>query len=181
MKKRNLLLAIAVLMIIAVPVFSANELTATLGNQMTDNDYQVECFNDIGCSFNDIVTFTESIDLGTETITQDVELIAITEDTLVAADSGKILVYTNAAAGTIVLPAAADGLVYHIIAGVASTITLDPASTDDTIVASSLVLDGGDKLTTSGVTSDTVILYGDTTNSTWYTTISGGTVTDGGA
>ena len=104
--------------------------------------------------------------------------VGVTNDTLTVAESGKIFVCT--ANCTKVLPTATNGVVYTVADGAGVTINVDPASTTDTIEY--LTLDGGDKISSSGATGDTVTLLGDGDNSKWYVIGMGSNAwTDGGA
>ena len=98
-----------------------------------------------------------------------IEAVADSTDTVVVADDGKIFVYSTADDTTIILPDAVAGLYYTFIKinnieGTSPTLSLDPATTDDTIVY--LNLSGGEKLTSSGATGDMATIIG--AANTWY-------------
>lgn len=110
----------------------------------------------------------------------DIEVVTASNDTVTTADDGTIFVYTNTSDNkTITLPTAAAGLEFGFVDGgcASTTISIDPASTADTIKY--LNLDAGDKLTSSGATGDSVTLAG--ASGAWYVIGMGSEAwTDGG-
>ena len=108
------------------------------------------------------------------------EVISATSETVTAADSPTRYIATNTAAGTtFTLPAAVADLEYIFSdGGTNNTITIDTASTADTIKY--LILDAGDTLDSAGATGDSVHLVGG--SATWYVVDTGSNAwTDGGA
>jgi hypothetical protein len=108
------------------------------------------------------------------------EVITATGETVTAADSPRRYILTNAAeTSEVTLPVAAAGLEYIFAFGGATdqSITIDPASTADTIIY--LTLDAGDKLESAGAKGDSVHLVG--AANTWYVVDTGSSAwSDGG-
>ena len=108
------------------------------------------------------------------------EVVTATSETVTAADSPTRYIATNTAAGTtFTLPAAVADLEYIFSdGGTNNTITIDTASTADTIKY--LTLDAGDTLDSAGATGDSVHLVGG--SATWYVVDTGSSAwTDGGS
>ena len=110
---------------------------------------------------------------------------ATTNDTVTAAESGKVFAITPTSFTTITLPTAASGLTYTFVqeAGHGDgslDIALDPASTDKFVgCVNSGATDGmavGDKLRSPGATGDSVTIVGASTK--WYCTQRTGTWVD---
>lgn len=106
----------------------------------------------------------------------DIE-VGVTDDTIGAAESGRIFVCTANSDKT--LPTAANGLIYTFVDGGGCTITVDTGVTTDTIMY--LTLDAGDAIDSPGATGDSITLVGDGDNAKWYAFNMSGTWTDGGA
>ena len=108
------------------------------------------------------------------------EVISATSETVTAADSPTRYIATNTAAGTtFTLPAAVADLEYIFSdGGTNNTITIDTASTADTIKY--LTLDAGDTLDSAAGTGDSVHLVGGA--ATWYVVDTGSSAwSDGGS
>jgi len=95
--------------------------------------------------------------------------------TVLATQSGKVFIATTAC--TYTLPTAAVGLRYTFVDGTGIGISVDPASTSDTIYY--LGLDAGDKISSASVTGDSISLICGAANS-WYLEGRIGSWTDGG-
>jgi hypothetical protein len=107
------------------------------------------------------------------------EVMTATQDTLATTDTGKRMIYTSTSTTTVTLPAAALGLEYSVIAGGTSSLSIDPATTDDTIIyyPSGTALSAGDKMT-AAATGDSVTLVCGKAH-TWYVKEINGSWTDG--
>ena len=107
-------------------------------------------------------------------------VVSTATKTITAAENNSIFVTTRTGGGAVAftLPTAAANLKYIIAAGATNAITVDPASTADTIKY--LTLDAGDKIASNSATGDSVTLLG--AASTWYVIDTGSSAwTDGGA
>lgn len=126
------------------------------------------------------VAFSQDTATVTYTPADDtVEIVTATSDTVLTTDDNTTFV-TTASTGTtdFTLPTAAVGLRFRFAAGVAQTITIDPASTFDTIKY--LSLDGGDALDSAATSGDSIEIVGAV--NTWYVVDTGSSAwTDGGA
>lgn len=100
-----------------------------------------------------------------------------TAETLTTAVDGDTLVYT--AGGEKELPVS-TGFTYPLtfVAASGDTLSIDPFSTD-TIYYGDTALDAGDKISSSGTTGDTVVLY--PTSGGWYAGFHADQWSDGGA
>lgn len=117
--------------------------------------------------------YTDMVVNGTLSAKKKVEA-ASTDDTLTAAESGKVILVTDLA--TFTLPTAADGLSYKFIdASDGSVFSVDP-QIGDTIKYSTLV--AGDKATSPGASADSIEVIGSDTN-IWAVGSMKGTFTDG--
>ena len=108
------------------------------------------------------------------------EVVTATSETVTAADSPTRYIATNTAAGTtFTLPAAVADLEYIFSdGGTNNTITIDTASTADTIMY--LTLDAGDTLDSAAGIGDSVHLVGGA--ATWYVVDTGSSAwSDGGS
>ena len=107
------------------------------------------------------------------------EVVTATTDTLVATDSGKVMIYTSTNDTTVTLPAATTLGTYFIILSPEGIVSVDPATTDDTIIydPSGTALAAGDKMT-AAATGDSVTLVCGATNK-WYVVNRIGSWTDG--
>lgn len=96
------------------------------------------------------------------------EVVTATTDTLVSTDSGKIMIYTSTNDTTVTLPAATTLGTYFVILSPEGIVSVDPATTDDTIIydPSGTALSAGDKMTAAS-TGDSVTLVCGATNK-WY-------------
>jgi hypothetical protein len=104
-----------------------------------------------------------------------------TGETVLVADSGKTFVTIPATASqssTFTLPASAVGLEYTFVMGTVGLISVDPATTGDTILY--VGLHAGDRITSPAATGDSVTLICPVAGS-WAVKAMFGTWTDGGA
>lgn len=104
-----------------------------------------------------IVGLSNENDGSTWTIGNDIE-VATAGDTLVTADSGKVIVYkptTLNTAATFNLPGATEGLVYTFVQSSIGRITVNPQNSD---TIRYLTLDAGDSIVGPAATSDSVRL-----------------------
>ena len=136
MKPRLVFCLLMIMLLACVPVF-ASVTTGTFGDQNSDGTYRVTIDSD------GIYTF--AADTGINFPYQS----GTTNDTLVAADSGRTYVVTSGAtsAVTLTLPAAAVGMVFPIVSATTETILVDPNGTDTINFAS---LSAGDRISNSG-------------------------------
>jgi hypothetical protein len=192
--RRICLKIVIALMLLALPMSAFAALMtdeAVLGNDRwsvtssgdlkpgTDNAY------DIGSSTQQVadIYYNGLLIPGSSSGKRDLVESMATGDTLLATESGKIIIVT-ATTGTIkyVLPAATtSGINFTFIDGKSTgtnTFSVDPATTADTIRY--LTFDGGDKATSPGATGDSISLVSDASNH-WFIKSRSGTFTDGGA
>jgi|GEM_PF-6415106 len=166
---KGLGLIIALVMLFILPVF-ASTIQSTLGGQDSSGNYHFTVDSDgVLAGASGSVT----------NVSRAYEAISATEETLVVADNGKILVATATSTTTFTLPTAVVGMEFTIVAGKGQTISVDPASTADTIAY--LTLDAGDEIDSAGVTADSVTLKCYTAN-TWIPVNMGSSAwSDGGS
>lgn len=113
--------------------------------------------------------------------------LAVTNDTVTIAESGKVFLITPTSLTTFTLPLAANGLTYTFttINGNASgnygKVEIDPNVADNFVACinstTTAALDAGDKIVSTGATGDSVTIVGGL--KTWYCTDRIGTWTDG--
>ena len=151
---KGLLLIVAILMVFAIPAFSATR-EATLGGQDSSGNYRFTVDSD---------GVLAGASTSTTKLSRAYEVITATEEAVVAADNGKIMVATAAATTTFTLPAAVVGMEFTFVAGAAQTVSIDPSTTADTITY--LTLNAGDEIDSAGAIGDSVTLKCYTAN-TW--------------
>ena len=143
------MLVIAIVMLaFTIPAISA-DLQATIGGLNSSGEYHFTVDSDG-------VMDGASGSIINARIVGDIELITATEEVLTAADSGKLFIATATATTTFTLPSAVAGLEFGFSTSKGQTISVDPASTLDTILY--LSLDGGDELDSAGATADSLKL-----------------------
>lgn len=138
-------------------------------------------------TFTGAATFTGNIDANADIVGDGggeisgmlADVQEATTDTLTVAESGIWTIKTSATTST--LPAWATGLEFKLKSSGAYAYSVDPASTADTIYVAPLVLDGGDKITSTAATGNTVHVIAGTTANKWYATCYPSACTDGGA
>ena len=172
---KGLLLIVAILMVFAIPAFSATR-EATLGGQDSSGNYRFTVDSDGVLDGADASSIKARL-------VKDYEVVTTTESVLTAADSGKIMIATaTGSATTFTLPAAVVGMEFTLVGGSAAAggkvVKADPKTTADTILY--LTLDAGDELDSAGATGDSVTLKCFKAN-TWIPVYMNGTWVDGGA
>lgn len=174
---KSLLLLVAILF----PVLAnAADNVATFGNQNSSNVYRVVADTD------GVVTFAS--DTGIK-YPYEHYTSANTNNTLTAAESGKVITDTGAASGPTatgscskhILPTAAPGLVFTFTAGSKCSMTVDTADTNDTILysISGTGLDAGDSIKSTGQAGDSVTVFSTLANK-WSIIQMKGSWTDNG-
>ena len=164
---KGLLLIVAILMVFAIPAFSATR-EATIGGQDSSGNYRFTVDSD---------GVLDGAAASTTTLARAYSVATTTESVLTAADSGKILI-SSLAATTFTLPTAVVGMEFTFVAGAAG-MKVDPSTTADTITY--LTLDAGDEIDSAGATGDSITLKCYKAN-TWIPVNMGSSVfTDGGA
>lgn len=192
---KRLFLTIAMVLFLAAPSWAV--LKSTVGDyNTTDSMYQLQLD---GTTFtfapSDTVVLPNNVTVPASTIMTFAPTSAIkyayrvvtgTADTMTTADSGAYIVSTSTVGTKFTLPAAAVGLEFNIAysstaTGGARYITVDTASVADTIMASfsSVPLDGGDSIKSSGNTGDSVCVISTAAN-VWSLCGMRGTFTDNG-
>ena len=166
---KGLLLIVALVMLLAVPAFAA-DTQATIGGQNSSGSYHFTVDSD---------GVLAGASTSTTKLSRAYEVITATEEAVVAADNGKIMVATAAATTTFTLPAAVVGMEFTFVAGAAQTVSIDPSTTADTITY--LTLDAGDEIDSAGAIGDSITLKCYQAN-TWIPVDMGSSAfTDGGA
>jgi hypothetical protein len=179
---------VAVVLLISVPAFAA-DLQATIGGLNSSGNYHFTVDSDGVLDGATGSTMTVDNMAGalvgnvTGNVSRGYELVTATEDALVLADVGKIMIATATATTTFTLPAAVVGYEFTVVAASSKeggdTIKVDPATTADTILY--LDLDAGDEIDSAGATGDSVTLKCISAN-TWLPVNMGSSAwTDGGA
>lgn len=178
MKKYFSIMLVSLLLLFLIgPVFAAVELKDE-GVALDGTAGRIDITGDASASG---LGYDKTIDIGQGART--IEAVAGHVLTVTAADDGKIFVFATRENATATLPNAVAGLYYTFVDGgntfnVAPTISIDPATSDDTIVY--LALDAGDQITSTGATGASTTVIG--AANTWYITEMGATAwTDGGA
>jgi len=189
--KRSLVFLVIALAMLILPVFvqaASMSDESVLGNDrwsvQNDGDFVpgANSSYDIGSSsyqVNDLYV-GGVVYFGTSSSSRvNYEVVTATTDTLVATDSGKIMIYTSTNDTTVTLPAATTLGTYFIILSPEGIVSVDPATTDDTIIydPSGTALSAGDKMT-AAATGDSVTLVCGATNK-WYVVNRIGSWTDG--
>ena len=168
---KGLGLIIALIMLFTLPALAAT-LTGQLGGVDSNGDYQFTVNTDGVLNGSDLSVIKARV-------VEDYELITATEESVVLADSGKIMIATATATTTFTLPAAVVGMEFTFVAGKGQTVKIDPATTADTIAY--LTLGVGDEMDSSGATGDSVTLKCYQAN-TWIPIDMGSSAfTDGGS
>ena len=109
-----------------------------------------------------------------------VEVVSTATKTITAAENGEMYISTYpSGTSTFTLPAAAVGLEYSFVSGKGLTVTIDTASTDDTI--NYLTLDAGDTIDSNAATGDSIRLTCGRANIWDVTDMGSSAWTDGGA
>lgn len=157
---RKLFLLVALLLLVGQPVFA--ETTATFGDMNSSNEYRMKATYD---GTSGVITFASDTGIlyPYENYTS-----ANTANTVIAAESGKVITDTGGAAGPTAsgmgskhtLPTAAPGMVYTFIVGTKSTVTVDVQSGDTIQYSiSGTGLDAGDSIKSTGQAGDAVTLF----------------------
>ena len=172
--KKIVLFLFALLLVLSVTCYAGNIEVQDSGVKQ-GNAVKLNYTGDIACTFDgqDTATITYSDD---DWVT---EIVTAATDTITTADTKTIYITTSTNSTTdFTLPAAAADLQFRFASSLGRTITVDPASTSDTIKY--LGLDAGDAIDSAGTTGDSIELIGATT--TWYVIDMGSSAwTDGGA
>lgn len=169
--KHKILCFVALLFLVPVLAYGAVAI-------QDDGTYEGEAAK-VNFSGDFDVTFAQDLATVTYTPADDaVEVTTASADTVVAGDDNTTFIATYAGTTVYTLPTAASGLRFRFAAGVGQTVTIDTASTADTIQY--LYLDAGDTIDSAGATGDSVELIGATGK--WYVVDMGSSAwTDGGA
>lgn len=181
---RSLLLAIGLIAIVS-PAFA--EVTATFGDQNSSLQYRMKAEYDGTSGY---ITFAS--DTGIKYPYENYTTVN-TNNTLISAESGKVLVDTGGSTDATgvctagkggskhILPTAAPGLVFTFTAGSKCVMTVDTVDTNDRIryTISGTALDGGDSIKSTGQAGDSVTLFSTVANM-WDVVQMKGTWTDNG-
>lgn len=183
-KSLRLLIALVCLMAVSAPAFAVTETTGTFGDQNSSLEYRMNATYD---GTSGVVTFAS--DTGIK-YPYERYTTANTNNTLLAAESGKVIVDTggttaglsmsaNSGCSKHILPTAAPGLEFTFTAGAKCFMTVDTTDTNDLIEysISGTNLDAGDSIKSTGQAGDTVTLFSTVANK-WSITAMKGTWTD---
>lgn len=158
---------LALLLVVGLSTYSiAQSLVATFGDQNSSKVHRMQADTD------GVITFAS--DTG---IKYPYEIVT-SGQTLTAAETGKVLAYNGADISfTHTLPDAEAGLNFTVLTMTAGTMNIDPQA-NDYIYADNLILDAGDKITSSGDHVDAITLFAIDAEH-WIATSVVGTFTDG--
>ena len=163
-RKLMLLLSLTFLL---MPLVKA-ETTATFGDQNSSGEYRLKASSDANGGY---VTFAADTGI---VYPYERYTSANTDNTLLSNESGKTIVDTGGGplSGGVgmcskhILPTAAPGLQFTFIAGTKCTMTVDTASTSDTIEysISGTLLDAGDSVKSTGQSGDSITVFSTVAN-----------------